>query len=158
VLGTFEFAAMASAVDTGSEAMQPVLLMGFLMLVAGIAFKLSLVPFHMWTPDVYEGAPVPVTAYLATVAKVAMIAVALRLMLSAPVFDYTEMTVVLSLLAAASMVFGNLLAVMQCNVKRLLAYSSIAHLGYLLVVVTAAAVVPDLLSVESVGYYSAAYL
>jgi NADH-quinone oxidoreductase subunit N len=134
------------------------LLTGFLMLIAGVAFKLSLVPFHMWTPDVYEGAPTPVTAFLATVSKAAMVAGALRLLLNAQVFDFSQVTVILSLLAAASMVFGNLLAVMQSNIKRLLAYSSIAHLGYMLVVVIASAGVPDLLSVESTVFYIAAYV
>lgn len=158
VLGTFEFTGLAVAAGALAEGLDPVLLIGFLMLIAGISFKLSLVPFHMWTPDVYEGAPVPVTAFLATVSKAAMVAVALRLMLNAQIFEFTQVTVVLSLLAAASMIFGNLLAVMQSNVKRLLAYSSIAHMGYLLVVVIAAALVPDMLSVESVGYYVAAYM
>jgi NADH-quinone oxidoreductase subunit N len=157
-VGTFEFARIATAAAALQESMDPILLTGFLMLLAGVAFKLSLVPFHMWTPDVYEGAPVPVTAYLATVSKAAMVAVALRLLLNAQVFDFEQVTIVLSLLAAASMVFGNLLAVMQSNIKRLLAYSSIAHLGYMLVVVIAAAVVPDLLSVESTVYYIAAYV
>jgi len=156
--GTFEFAGLATAAGGVSQDMDPLFLIGFLMLLAGVAFKLSLVPFHMWTPDVYEGAPVPVTAYLATVSKIAMVAVALRLMLNARIFDFSQVTVVLSLLAAASMIFGNLLALMQSNVKRLFAYSSIAHLGYLLVAVIAAAVIPDMLSVESVAYYSAAYL
>jgi NADH-quinone oxidoreductase subunit N len=156
--GTFEFAGLAAATGGLSQGLDPLLLIGFLMLLAGVAFKLSLVPFHMWTPDVYEGAPVPVTAYLATVSKIAMVAVALRLMLNARIFDFSQVTVVLSLLAAASMIFGNLLALMQSNVKRLFAYSSIAHLGYLLVAVIAAAVIPDMLSVESVAYYSAAYL
>ncbi|MDR0781184.1 MAG: NADH-quinone oxidoreductase subunit N [Pseudomonadales bacterium] len=133
------------------------MLIGFLMLIAGIAFKLSLFPFHMWTPDVYEGAPAPVTAFLATVSKAAMVAVALRLLLVARVFDYPQITAALSLLAAASMIFGNLLALQQSNLKRLLAYSSIAHLGYLLVVVIAAAAVPQLLSIESMSYYMTAY-
>lgn len=157
-VGTFEFAGIAVAATALETTLDPVLLTGFLMLLAGVAFKLSLVPFHMWTPDVYEGAPVPVTAYLATVSKAAMVAVALRLLLNAQVFDFPQVTIILSLLAAASMVFGNLLAVMQSNVKRLLAYSSIAHLGYLLVVVIAAAVVPDLLSIESTVFYIAAYV
>jgi NADH-quinone oxidoreductase subunit N len=157
-IGTFEFAGLATAAGGLSQGIDPLLLIGFLMLLAGVAFKLSLVPFHMWTPDVYEGAPVPVTAYLATVSKIAMVAVALRLILNARIFDFSQVTVVLSLLAAASMIFGNLLALMQSNVKRLFAYSSIAHLGYLLVAVIAAAVIPDMLSVESVAYYSAAYL
>lgn len=158
VLGTMEFGAMGAAVAQSGEGMRPLLLVGFLMLIAGIAFKLSLVPFHMWTPDVYEGAPVPVTAYLATVSKVGMIAVLVRLLLNGEVLDFSQATVVLSLLAAASIIFGNLLAVMQSNIKRLLAYSAIGHLGYLLIAVVAAAVVPDLLSVESVGYYTAAYV
>lgn len=156
-VGTFEFPALAAATAALDEAQSPILLVGYLMIVAGIAFKLSLVPFHMWTPDVYEGAPVPVTAFLATVSKAAMVAVTLRLLLAAEAFNFPEITVVLSLLAAASMIFGNLLAVMQSNVKRLFAYSSIAHLGYLLVVVIAAAAVPELLSIESMSYYIAAY-
>jgi proton-translocating NADH-quinone oxidoreductase, chain N len=155
VTGSFEFADLVVRnTEPGSDIY---LLIGFLMLIAGIAFKLSLFPFHMWTPDVYEGAPVPVTAYLATISKAAMIAVALRLLLVARAFDYSQLTVVLSLLAAASMVFGNLLALKQTNIKRLFAYSSIAHLGYLLVVVIAAAAVPELLSVESMAYYMTAY-
>jgi len=157
MLGSFEFATLATGAAALESSLNPILLTGFLMLLAGVAFKLSLVPFHMWTPDVYEGAPIPVTAFLATVSKAAMVAVALRLLLSAQVFHFSQVTIVLSLLAAASMIFGNLLAVMQSNIKRLLAYSSIAHLGYLLVVIIAAAVVPDMLSIESVAYYMTAY-
>ncbi|HEY0964007.1 MAG TPA: NADH-quinone oxidoreductase subunit N [Pseudomonadales bacterium] len=157
MLGTFEFAQIgARAAALGGQG-EMILLLGFLMIIAGIAFKLSLVPFHMWTPDVYEGAPVPVTAFLATVSKAAMIAVALRLLLDAAAFDYAAVSVVLSLMAAASMIFGNLLALMQSNIKRLFAYSSIAHLGYLLVVVIAATAVDDLLSIESMAFYMAAY-
>ncbi len=158
MLGTFEFARLgtaAAALTDGNANL--ILLVGFLMIIAGIAFKLSLVPFHMWTPDVYEGAPVPVTAFLATISKAAMVAVSLRFLLEAEAFAFPAITIVLSLMAAASMIFGNLLALMQSNVKRLFAYSSIAHLGYLLVVVIAAAAVPDILSIESMSYYMAAY-
>ncbi len=155
--GSFEFAKLAQAPSGIDAAYQPVLLVGYLMIIAGIAFKLSLVPFHMWTPDVYEGAPLPVTAFLATVSKAGMVAVALRLLLAAEAFNFGEVTVVLSLLAAASMIFGNLLALLQSNLKRLFAYSSIAHLGYLLVVVIAAAAVPDIVSIESMSYYMTAY-
>jgi NADH-quinone oxidoreductase subunit N len=157
MLGTLEFNSLASATAALTGNNNPVLLTGYMLIIAGISFKLSLVPFHIWTPDVYEGAPVPVTAYLSTLSKAGMIAVVLRLVLDARVFDYPQITVVLSLMAAASMIFGNLLALMQNNVKRMFAYSSIAHLGYLLVVVIAAAVVPDMLSIESVCYYIAAY-
>jgi NADH-quinone oxidoreductase subunit N len=153
--GSFEFSDLVVRnTEPGSDMF---MLVGFLLLIAGIAFKLSLFPFHIWTPDVYEGAPVPVTAFLATVSKAGMIAVALRLLLVAHAFDYAEITVVLSLLAAASMVFGNLLALKQTNIKRLFAYSSIAHLGYLLVVVIAGAAVPAMLSIESMSYYMTAY-
>jgi len=155
--GSFEFAKLAQAPSGIDAVYQPVLLVGYLMIIAGIAFKLSLVPFHMWTPDVYEGAPLPVTAFLATVSKAGMVAVALRLLLAAEAFNFGEVTVVLSLLAAASMIFGNLLALLQSNLKRLFAYSSIAHLGYLLVVVIAAAAVPDIVSIESMSYYMTAY-
>lgn len=155
--GSFEFRALAAATSSVEAGYQPVILVGYLLMLAGVAFKLSLVPFHMWTPDVYEGAPLPVTAFLATVSKAGMIAVSMRLLLNAQAFNFGEITVVLSLLAAASMLFGNLLALMQSNIKRMLAYSSIAHLGYLLVVVIAAAAVPDLLSVEGMSYYMAAY-
>ncbi|MES2627013.1 MAG: NADH-quinone oxidoreductase subunit N [Pseudomonadota bacterium] len=157
MLGTFEFNSLATATAALTGDNNPVLLTGYMLIIAGMAFKLSLVPFHIWTPDVYEGAPVPVTAYLATISKAAMVAVALRLILNARAFDYPQITVVLSLMAAASMIFGNLLALMQNNVKRLFAYSSIAHLGYLMVVVISAAVVPDMLSIESMSYYIAAY-
>jgi NADH-quinone oxidoreductase subunit N len=158
MLGTFEFGKLgtaAAALGGGNDNL--ILLVGFLLIIAGIAFKLSLVPFHMWTPDVYEGAPVPVTAFLATISKAAMVAVSLRLLLDSAAFDFPAVTIVLSLMAAASMIFGNLLALMQSNVKRLFAYSSIAHLGYLLVVVIAAAAVEDILSIESMSFYMAAY-
>ncbi len=158
MLGTFEFAKLGTAAAAlGGESSNLILLVGFLLIIAGIAFKLSLVPFHMWTPDVYEGAPVPVTAFLATISKAAMVAVSLRLLLDSTAFDFPAITIVLSLMAAASMIFGNLLALMQSNVKRLFAYSSIAHLGYLLVVVIAAVAVDDALSIESMSFYMAAY-
>ncbi len=158
MLGTFEFAEIGvRAATLGGEGASTILLVGFLLIVAGIAFKLSLVPFHMWTPDVYEGAPVPVTAFLATISKAAMVAVSLRLLLNSNALDSSPLVTLLSLMAAASMIFGNLLALMQSNVKRLFAYSSIAHLGYLLVVVIAATAVEDALSIESMGYYMAAY-
>lgn len=136
----------------------PYLMGGLLMLVAGIAFKLSLVPFHMWTPDVYEGAPVPVTAYIATVSKAAMVAVVLRAFIVADVWSVPAVTTVLAVMAGISMVVGNLLALLQQNVKRLLAYSSIAHLGYVLVVLVAGAEIVNGLTLESVGFYMAAYV
>ncbi|MBN4053939.1 NADH-quinone oxidoreductase subunit N [Haliea sp. AH-315-K21] len=155
--GTMFFNDLTPAIEAQGVASSPVLLAGWIMIIAGIAFKLSLVPFHIWTPDVYEGAPVPVTAYLATVSKAAMLAVTLRLLLVSDAFQYDALMLVLTVMAAASILLGNFLALMQSNVKRLLAYSSIAHLGYLMIVIIAAASVPDILTVESMGFYVTAY-
>ena len=155
-IGTMGFDEIPAALEAAGE-LGPVFLIGVLMIVAGAAFKLSLVPFHIWTPDVYEGAPVPVTAFLATVSKAAMLAVTLRLLLVSNAIELNVVTTVLTVMAAASIIFGNLLALLQENVKRLFAYSSIAHLGYLLVIIIAAAKIPGALSVEGVSFYMLAY-
>ena len=129
------------------------------LLFAGIAFKLSLVPFHMWTPDVYQGAPAPVTGFLATVSKGAVFAFVLRYALLTDVLAIPVMSTVLLMFAVLSMLGGNLLALLQNNVKRLLAYSSIAHIGYLLIGLLAVGVLADsLIAVEAsivylVGYF-----
>jgi len=102
---------------------------GWGLVVIGIAFKLSLVPAHLWTPDVYQGAPAPVAAFLSTASKVAAAAVLLMLLSFAP--PMTELHAPLYLLSLLSMVIGNLAALLQKNIKRMLAYSSIAHMGYL---------------------------
>jgi NADH-quinone oxidoreductase subunit N len=157
--GSLEFSALAQSVSSrATEDLDSIMLVGLLLLFSGIAFKLSLVPFHIWTPDVYEGAPVPVTAVLATMSKAAMVAVALRLLLSAQLSSIGELVTALTVMAIASMLLGNFLALLQTNVKRLLAYSSVAHLGYLLVIIIAAAQIPDLLSVEGAVFYIAAYV
>ena len=155
-IGTMGFDEIPAALEAAGE-LGPVFLIGVLMIVAGAAFKLSLVPFHIWTPDVYEGAPVPVTAFLATVSKAAMLAVTLRLLLVSNAIELNVVTTALTVMAAASIIFGNLLALLQENVKRLFAYSSIAHLGYLLVIIIAAAKIPGALSVEGVSFYMLAY-
>ena len=110
---------------------------GAVLILVGVGFKLALVPFHMWTPDVYQGAPAPVTALIATLSKAAVIAVVLRFVRGAGLPLGTPLDVVLTVVAMASMIFGNLLALLQDNVKRILAYSSIAQLGYLLVPIIA---------------------
>ena len=109
------------------------------MILAGLAFKLSLVPFHMWTPDVYQGAPAPVTGFVATVSKGAVAALLLRYVATTEVLSLESLFFGLLLIAVASMVAGNVLALLQDNLKRLLAYSSIAHMGYLLIAVLAVA-------------------
>ncbi|HSC84567.1 MAG TPA: NADH-quinone oxidoreductase subunit NuoN [Pseudomonas sp.] len=127
---------------------------GIGMMLIGLAFKLSLVPFHLWTPDVYEGAPAPVAAFLATASKVAVFAVLLRLYQISPVTAGGWLSELLTVLAIASILFGNLLALLQSNLKRLLGYSSIAHFGYLLVALIAS----KGLAVEAVGVYLASYV
>ncbi len=116
----------------------PLALAGIGLLLAGFGFKISSVPFHMWTPDVYEGAPTPVTGFMAVGVKAAAFAAFLRVFLVA--FDLTadKVNVALWVLAAATMTVGNLAAIVQPNIKRMLAYSSIAHAGYALVGMTAA--------------------
>jgi len=131
-LGTMDFrnipaAAAAPGVAPGLTAV------GATLIIVGVGFKLALVPFHMWTPDVYEGAPAPVTAFVATVSKGAMFALLLRYFSQSGVRDSGPVLLVFSIIAVASMFAGNLLALFQNNVKRILAYSSIAHLGYLIV-------------------------
>jgi NADH-quinone oxidoreductase subunit N len=123
------------------------------LLVIGIGFKLGVVPFHMWTPDVYEGAPAPVTAFIATVSKGAVFALFLRYFTDVNLGDHPHLFLVFTVIAIASMVAGNLLALFQRNIKRLLAYSSIAHFGYLLV----AFMSTGPFRVTAVTYYLVAY-
>ena len=140
--GTMQFDELASFSATGDQS-DLWLAAGQAILVAGIAFKLSLIPFHMWTPDVYQGAPAPVTAYLATVSKAAVFAVLLRFALATDMLDNGAAFAILAAMAVLSMVVGNLLALLQDSVKRILAYSSIAHLGYLMIGLLAVAALAD---------------
>jgi NADH-quinone oxidoreductase subunit N len=128
-------------------------LVGVAMILTGVGFKLSLVPFHMWAPDIYEGAPAPIAGFVAVVSKIAVFAVILRYFLLAEGHADASLRAGLAAIAILSMIGGNLLALLQNNVKRLLAYSSIAHFGYLLVAFLAA----DSLGVEAAAYYLAAY-
>jgi NADH-quinone oxidoreductase subunit N len=120
-------------------ARSPLFVAGLGLIAAGLAFKIAAVPFHAWTPDVYEGAPTPVTAFMAAGVKTAAFAFLARTFLSAQA-GTTAFAGILSALAVLTMVFGNLLALPQRSVKRMLAYSSIAHAGYLLVGLAAASV------------------
>jgi NADH-quinone oxidoreductase subunit N len=126
---------------------------GVLMLLAGFAFKLALVPFHMWSPDVYQGAPAPVTALIATGSKGALIAVLLRMLAGAPAGE-TGLAALLAALAVATMFGGNLLALLQTDVKRLLAYSSVAHIGYIFVALAAGGTTGS----EAVVFYTITYV
>jgi NADH-quinone oxidoreductase subunit N len=127
----------ASLAGLTQAASLPVYGLALLLILVGIGFKISLVPFHLWTPDVYEGAPAPVTAFLSAGSKVALFAVLIRiaLNLAAPVWEVTWP--LLWVLAAATMAVGNITAVYQTRVKRLLAYSSVAQMGYVLMALVA---------------------
>ena len=151
--GTLSFAGLGSKLAATGQLSQLVHL-GVGMMLVGLAFKLSMVPFHLWTPDVYEGAPAPVAAFLATASKVAVFAVLLRLYQMSPATAGGWLNDLLTLIAIASIIFGNLLALLQNNLKRLLGYSSIAHFGYLLVALIAS----KGLAVEAVGVYLATYV
>jgi len=131
--GTMQFSAMLAALGTGNK-LSPLILSGFGMMMVGIGFKLALVPFHMWTPDVYQGAPAPVSAYIATVSKGAVMAVLIRFFFTMKGFDNQYLFVAISGIAILSMFVGNILAIGQKSLKRLLGYSSIANMGYLIII------------------------
>ena len=134
---------------------------GAVLATAGFGFKLSMVPFQMWTPDVYEGAPTPVGAFLATASKAAAFAVVLRLFYEALGGSSADWSTLFAALAAITMTIGNLVAIVQSNVKRLLGYSAIAHAGYMLIGVAAVTAhgqeTPDASGISSVLFYLAGY-
>ena len=134
---------IVTAVGTGGNA--PILILSLVMIIAGMGYKLAIVPFHAWSPDVYQGAPTPVTAFLSTASKTAGFILLLRLMVqgfgplagSANVVGFSGWSSMLAIIAFLTMGLGNLAAITQSNVKRMLAYSSIAHAGFLLIGLTA---------------------
>lgn len=136
--GATNLPAIGGRVAALSMGDNPMLLVGVALLLVGFGFKLAAAPFHMWAPDVYEGAPTPITAYMAAGVKAAAFAAFLRVWIEAFGHIYTAWHDALWWLAAATMLVGNLVALQQRNLKRMLAYSSIGHTGFLLVAVTAA--------------------
>jgi len=155
-LGIMSITALAAtpvAQAAGGTGADPAFLAGLGLLFVGVGFKLAVVPFHMWTPDVYEGAPAPIAAFVATVSKGAMLALIVRFAAAINLYEQGSLLWLISLSAVASMLVGNLVALRQENVKRMLAYSSIAHLGYLLVALLAGGE----RGAESVAFYLVAY-
>ena len=132
----------------------PLFWLGIIFILAGFGFKIAVVPFHMWAPDIYEGAPTPVTAFLAVASKAAGFAVFVRVFLSAFAVYQPHWVWLVAIIAAVTMIFGNLVAIPQHNIKRMLAYSSIAQAGYLLVGLVAA----NELGIKGILFYSAAYV
>ena len=149
--GSMELSQFAPAMRSTSSLP---LLTGLLLVLTGAGFKLAIVPFHLWTADVYEGALLPVTAFIATVSKGGMFALILRWFYVPDLGVVGAPGLVLSMIAVASMLAGNLLALRQDNLKRILAFSSIAHMGYLLVALLAG----GHLGATAATYYLAAYL
>ena len=151
--GSMELSQFAAVVTRTSGPQNTFLLIGLMLVLTGIGFKLAVVPFQLWTPDVYEGAPLPVTAFIATVSKAGMFAFLLRWFHVHDVGVAAAPGLVLTIIAIASMLTGNLLALSQTNIKRILAFSSIAHMGYLLVALLAG----GSLGAPAATYYLIAY-
>jgi NADH-quinone oxidoreductase subunit N len=152
VAGTTNLEAIAKAIGMGSFR-NPALVMAMVLLAAGFGFKIAAVPFHMYLPDMYEGAPTPVVAFMAGAAELAGMAVLVRVFLLALPDLQMDWGLLFWVLAVLTMTIGNLVAIAQANIKRMLAYSTIAHMGYLLI----GPVVGGQLGVAAVLFYSLAY-
>jgi NADH-quinone oxidoreductase subunit N len=152
--GATDFTAIATALSSGGLASDPLTLTGIALCVAGLCFKASVAPFHQWTPDVYEGAPTPVTAFMAVATKVAALGLFLRFFDVALISDQSVWGPAVAVLAAITIVIGNVGALGQSSLKRMLAYSSVAQAGYML----AGIVVASRLGVQATVFYLAVYL
>ncbi|MDO5639484.1 MAG: NADH-quinone oxidoreductase subunit NuoN [Neisseria sp.] len=137
--GSLEFASvLASAYD--GQANEWLLKLGLVFIVVAVAFKLGAVPFHMWVPDVYQGAPTSVAAFVGTLPKIAAVVFAFRILVTGLGTIAADWTQMLAILAVASLLVGNLAAIMQTNLKRMLAYSTISHMGFVLLAFMAGAI------------------
>jgi NADH-quinone oxidoreductase subunit N len=152
--GSTDFASIANALSSGSLATDPLTLTGIALCVAGLCFKASVAPFHQWTPDVYEGAPTPVTAFMAVTTKVAALGVFLRFFDVALIGAQNSWGPAVAVLAAITIVVGNVGALGQSSLKRMLAYSSVGQAGYML----AGVVVASKLGIAATVFYLAVYL
>ncbi len=152
--GSTDFSGIATALGKGDLVTDPLLLTGIALAIVGLAFKSSVAPFHQWTPDVYEGAPTPVTAFMAVATKAAAFGVMLRLFDVALIDAAVDWAPPLAVLAAITIVVGNVGALGQSSLKRLLAYSSVAQAGYML----AGVVVASRLGLQATVFYIAVYL
>ena len=134
--GELGFAQIADATRAQDLVDDPLLVAGLAMIIAGLCFKASAAPFHQWTPDVYEGAPTPVTAFMAAATKTVAVVLMLRVLVTAFPQEDELWTIAIAAIVCISLAWGNLAALVQRNVKRMLAYSSIAHAGFLLIAVS----------------------
>ncbi len=131
--GTTNITELGQSIVLAKSGLEPAWILALILLVVGFGFKVSAVPFHMWTPDVYEGAPTPITAFLSVASKGASFAIFLRVFMEAFGGIQDNWRILLIVLAIATIFFGNIVALLQTNIKRMLAYSSIAHAGYALI-------------------------
>ncbi len=152
--GATDFAAIAATLSHGALASDPLTLTGIALCMAGLCFKSSVAPFHQWTPDVYEGAPTPVTAFMAVTTKVAALGVFLRFFDVALIGAQASWAPAVAALATITIIVGNVGALGQSSLKRMLAYSSVAQAGYML----AGVVVASRLGVQATVFYLAVYL
>jgi len=130
--GSFIFTEMGDIISNSGEDQRLAVLTGMLFVLAGLSFKVSVAPFHMWTPDAYEGAPTPITAFMSVAPKVAGLVVFMRILVDVFPGLQAEYTTILMFLAVLSMAVGNIAAIAQRNIKRMLAYSTIGHIGFIL--------------------------
>lgn len=137
VTGSTYYEGIAEGLSARGSGTDPAVVVGMMLILAGVGFKVSAAPFHMWAPDAYQGAPLPVTAFLSTASKAAGFALILRLFTGALVVDAAEWRWAVVALAAVTMTLGNLVAIQQSNLKRLVAYSSIGQVGYMLITIAA---------------------
>ncbi len=138
VTGTTTYDGIAAALSNRGEDLTLALVVGFVFIIAGLGFKVAAVPFHMYTPDAYQGAPLPITAMLSTTSKAAAFALFFRLFTTAFLPAHEEWKWMIALIAAVTMMWGNLVALQQTNLRRLFAYSSIGQVGFMLIAVAAA--------------------
>jgi NADH-quinone oxidoreductase subunit N len=156
VCGSTNFEAIVLAIAEKGLATDPLFLLGVALVLAGFGFKISSVPFHMWTPDVYQGAPTPITSFMATGVKAASFAAFLRLFYMCFMSSQGEWVGLITVLAVLTMTLGNVVALVQRNIKRMMAYSSIAHAGYMMVGIAALSV-DDTKAASSIMYYVLVY-
>ncbi len=138
VSGSFNFAGIGTGLAAAGADAHTAIMLGLVFVIAGLAFKVSMAPFHMWTPDAYEGAPTPITAFMSVGPKVAGFVVFIRILADALPSLQNEYTMILTGLAVLTMAVGNLAAIAQRNIKRMLAYSTIGHVGFIMLGLIAA--------------------
>lgn len=155
--GSTSLLEIGSAAPMLFEEYTAMMIISLMFMLVGFGFKISIVPFHMWAPDVYEGAPTPVTAFLSVISKIAGFAIVLRVFIFGFLGVHEEWVMLIAILAAITMILGNVIALTQKNTKRLMAYSGIAQAGYLLVPIAALPIIGTF-SLNMILFYSIAYL